>query len=212
MLTDIADLYAANPALFAGSVFVLGLMVGSFLNVVIYRLPIMLEREWRARRRNCTSVDRDHRGRPRRRRPRRPAEPLQPGDTPLRLPRLQDPHQRLCTTSRCSAGSRCAAAAPPAKRRISRALPGGRARHRHPLGLGRLAFRLRRRRLPAPWPVTWALIALTGIDIDHQLLPDSITLPLLWAGCWRRSRSVPCRARRCRCRRKMRSSGRPPDT
>jgi leader peptidase (prepilin peptidase) / N-methyltransferase len=30
--------------------------------------------------------------------------------------------------------------------------------------------------------VTWALIALTGIDIDHQLLPDDITLPLLWAG------------------------------
>jgi leader peptidase (prepilin peptidase)/N-methyltransferase len=30
--------------------------------------------------------------------------------------------------------------------------------------------------------VTWALIALTGIDIDHQLLPDRITLPLLWAG------------------------------
>jgi leader peptidase (prepilin peptidase)/N-methyltransferase len=30
--------------------------------------------------------------------------------------------------------------------------------------------------------VTWALIALTGIDMDHQLLPDSITLPLLWAG------------------------------
>jgi leader peptidase (prepilin peptidase)/N-methyltransferase len=30
--------------------------------------------------------------------------------------------------------------------------------------------------------LTWALIALTGIDIDHQLLPDDITLPLLWAG------------------------------
>ena len=45
---DIADLYAANPALFAGSVFVLGLVVGSFLNVVIYRLPVMLDREWRA--------------------------------------------------------------------------------------------------------------------------------------------------------------------
>jgi leader peptidase (prepilin peptidase) / N-methyltransferase len=30
--------------------------------------------------------------------------------------------------------------------------------------------------------VTWSLIALTGIDIDHQLLPDSITLPLMWAG------------------------------
>jgi leader peptidase (prepilin peptidase)/N-methyltransferase len=31
-------------------------------------------------------------------------------------------------------------------------------------------------------PITWALVALTGIDIDHQLLPDSITLPLMWAG------------------------------
>ncbi len=30
--------------------------------------------------------------------------------------------------------------------------------------------------------VTWVLIALTGIDVDHQLLPDSITLPLLWGG------------------------------
>ena len=48
MLNDLAALYAANPALFAGSVFVLGLIIGSFLNVVIYRLPIMLEREWRA--------------------------------------------------------------------------------------------------------------------------------------------------------------------
>jgi leader peptidase (prepilin peptidase)/N-methyltransferase len=31
-------------------------------------------------------------------------------------------------------------------------------------------------------PITWALVALTGSDIDHQLLPDSITLPLMWAG------------------------------
>ena len=48
MLNDLAALYTANPAVFAGSVFVLGLVIGSFLNVVIYRLPIMLEREWRA--------------------------------------------------------------------------------------------------------------------------------------------------------------------
>src|SRR5580692_4941011 len=48
MLNDVAALYAANPAVFAGSVFVIGLVVGSFLNVVIYRLPIILEREWRA--------------------------------------------------------------------------------------------------------------------------------------------------------------------
>ena len=42
MLNDLARLYTDNLALFAGSVFLLGLVIGSFLNVVIYRLPIML--------------------------------------------------------------------------------------------------------------------------------------------------------------------------
>jgi leader peptidase (prepilin peptidase)/N-methyltransferase len=36
--------------------------------------------------------------------------------------------------------------------------------------------------MPCALVVTWCLIALTGIDIDHQLLPDGITLPLMWAG------------------------------
>ncbi len=41
-----------NPAFFIGSVFVLGLMVGSFLNVVIHRLPLMMERDWQAQSRD----------------------------------------------------------------------------------------------------------------------------------------------------------------
>src|SRR5258708_20970976 len=48
MLNDVALLYSSSPALFAGSVFLVGLIVGSFLNVVIYRLPILLEREGRS--------------------------------------------------------------------------------------------------------------------------------------------------------------------
>src|SRR5450631_642481 len=48
MPNDLAALYLQNPLLFAGSVCLLGLVVGSFLNVVIYRLPIILEREWQA--------------------------------------------------------------------------------------------------------------------------------------------------------------------
>src|ERR1700730_16897816 len=48
MLNDLVALYTDNHAVFAGSVFLLGLMIGSFLNVVIYRLPIILEREWHA--------------------------------------------------------------------------------------------------------------------------------------------------------------------
>src|SRR5229473_2588663 len=57
MLNDLAALYSGNPGLFAGSVFVLGLIVGSFLNVVIYRLPIMLEREWRAQAAEIASAN-----------------------------------------------------------------------------------------------------------------------------------------------------------
>ncbi len=48
MLNDLAALFTDSPAVFAASVFVLGLVIGSFLNVVIYRLPIMLDRDWRA--------------------------------------------------------------------------------------------------------------------------------------------------------------------
>ena len=45
---SVIELLAASPALFIGTCLVLGLVVGSFLNVVIYRLPIMLDRQWRA--------------------------------------------------------------------------------------------------------------------------------------------------------------------
>ncbi|EQD48659.1 type IV pilus prepilin peptidase PilD, partial [mine drainage metagenome] len=44
---SLAALLAASPALFTGTCLVLGLVVGSFLNVVIHRLPVMLERQWR---------------------------------------------------------------------------------------------------------------------------------------------------------------------
>ena len=57
MLNDLAALYADNLALFAGTVFVFGLVIGSFLNVVIYRLPIMLERDWRAQAADLLTPD-----------------------------------------------------------------------------------------------------------------------------------------------------------
>src|SRR5262245_35754207 len=44
----LTDTLIALPALYIGLVFVLGLLIGSFLNVVIHRLPIMLDRDWRA--------------------------------------------------------------------------------------------------------------------------------------------------------------------
>ena len=47
LLASLVDLFTALPALWIAVVFVFSLLVGSFLNVVIHRVPIMLEREWR---------------------------------------------------------------------------------------------------------------------------------------------------------------------
>jgi leader peptidase (prepilin peptidase) / N-methyltransferase len=177
MLNDIADLYAANSALFAGSVFVLGLMVGSFLNVVIYRLPVMLDQEWRAQAAEFTSsaattVVTD------------PVAPA-PERFNLVVPRSACPHcktpiaawQNIPVLSWLALRGRCAACKAPISKRYpavelaTAILSAWAAWH---FGFGAAAA--------CAVAVTWALIALTGIDIDHQLLPDNITLPLLWAG------------------------------
>ncbi len=175
MLNDIADLYAANPALFAVSVFVLGLAVGSFLNVVIYRLPVMLDREWRAQAADFTSstattvVG-----------ARAAAERFN-----LVVPRSACPHCKapitawqnipvvswLALRGRCAACKGAISARYPAVELATGILSAWAAWH---FGFGAPAA--------CAIAVTWALIALAGIDLDHQLLPDDITLPLLWAG------------------------------
>lgn len=184
MLTDVADLYATSPALFTGSVFVLGLVIGSFLNVVIYRLPIMLEREWRAQAAEILPTAGTAAGSAN-------AAGLAPDASApperfsLVIPRSACPvckapitaWQNIPVISWLALRGRCAAC----KTRISARYPAVE------LATGILSAW-------AAWhfgfgiatacalAVTWALIALTGIDVDHQLLPDSITLPVLWAG------------------------------
>ena len=90
MLNDLAALLVGSPALFAGCVFVIGLVVGSFLNVVIYRLPIMLEREWHAQAADLLPVS-DHAATV----AAAPAERLQPQRSSLRLPVMQGADQAL---------------------------------------------------------------------------------------------------------------------
>ena len=176
MLNDLAALYSDHLALFASSVFVLSLVIGSFLNVVIYRLPIMLEREWRSQ-----------------------AVELLPAGGEAATGAAPATPERLTLSA---PGSACPACKAPIKAwqnipLISWLLLRGRCASckakisvRYPLvefatgilsawvawhfGFGSPAA--------CALLVTWALIALTSIDIDHQLLPDSITLPLMWAG------------------------------
>ena len=176
MLNDFAVLYAASPVLFAGSVFVLGLVIGSFLNVVIYRLPIMLEREWQAQALALLpAVDGAAATIPSLR-----IEPFGLSTPRSACPSCKAPikaWQNIPLISWVMLRGRCAAC----RAKISLRYPGVE------LASGILSawvawhfgFSVT---AACALPITWALIALTGIDIDHQLLPDNITLPLLWAG------------------------------
>jgi leader peptidase (prepilin peptidase) / N-methyltransferase len=176
MLSDLAALYSESPALFAGSVAIIGLVVGSFLNVVIYRLPIILEREWRAQATELL-----------------PSVETQTAvvaiESPTRLtlstPRSACPVCKAPITAwqnipviswmflrgRCAACSTKISARYPLVELTTAFLSGWVAWH-FSFGASAACALL----------VTWFLIALTGIDIDHQLLPDNLTLPLVWSG------------------------------
>jgi leader peptidase (prepilin peptidase) / N-methyltransferase len=180
MLNDLAAIYSANVVLFAASVFVLGLVVGSFLNVVIYRLPIILEREWRAQAAEFSPANGPAAAEP-------AGTSAEPPQAPfsLSVPRSACPAckapisawQNIPVVSWLALRGRCANC----KTRISARYPVVE------LATGMLSAWVAYHfgfGVPAACGVllTWALVALTGIDIDHQLLPDGITLPLLWSG------------------------------
>jgi leader peptidase (prepilin peptidase) / N-methyltransferase len=169
-------LFAAVPALFIGACLVLGLIVGSFLNVVIHRVPIMMERQWREQ---CAELEQpDHAATI-------PATPATTEPFNLVVPRSACPAckapitalQNIPIFSYLFLRGRCANCGVHISARypIVEALTGIlSAAVAWKLGFG--------------WPaaaglvLTWFLVALAFIDIDHQLLPDSLTLPLLWLG------------------------------
>ena len=176
MLSDLFALYSDNPVLYAGSVFVIGLVVGSFLNVVIYRLPIMLDRQWRAQASELL--------------PSGLADTIVVGTNgperfTLSVPRSACPRckapikawQNIPVISWLVLRGRCASCKAPISPRypavelVTGALSAVVAWH---FGVSLSAA--------CALLVTWALVALTGIDMDHQLLPDDITLPLMWGG------------------------------
>ena len=157
-----------EPVAYTTLAAVLGLMVGSFLNVVIHRLPKMMERGWMA---ECAEL----RGEP----------PLQAEKLTLATPRSRCPH--------CGHGITAVENIP----LLSFLLLRGRCRAcqarispRYPLveALSGLLSGYAVWRFGASWAgvgallFIWGMIALTFIDFDTQLLPDSITLPLLWVG------------------------------
>jgi leader peptidase (prepilin peptidase)/N-methyltransferase len=163
------DLFVQSPLFTGGSVFLMSLCIGSFLNVVVYRLPIMLERRWQAECREVLGQE---------------PLPEQPVFN-LGVPRSRCPHcghlisaiENIPVISWIALRGRCRACKAPISRRyplveLATAL----------LSLLVLATLGPTAQALYALPLTWALIALVLIDADTQLLPDDITLPLLWAG------------------------------
>ena len=177
MLNDLAALYTDNLALFAGTVFVFGLVIGSFLNVVIYRLPIMLERDWRAQAADLLTPGTEFSAPPA---PPAAVERLTLSTPGSACPACKAPIKAwhnipvvswLLLRGRCAACKAPISARYPLVELTTAVLSAWVAWH---FGFGAAAA--------CGLLITWSLIALTGIDMDHKLLPDGITLPLMWAG------------------------------
>ncbi len=160
-------LLAAHPPVFAAAAFLFGLAIGSFLNVVIHRLPIVLERQWRAQAAELEG-----------RTPAPDGEPFNLVRPRSRCPACNAPisaSQNIPVISYLVLRGRCAACRAPIPARYpaveiaTAVVTAAVAWH---FGFGGQAL--------LAMVFTWYLIALTGIDIDRQLLPDILTIPLLW--------------------------------
>ncbi len=158
----------ADPAVFALAAGLFGLMVGSFLNVVIHRLPIMMQRDWAAQ---CAELNNT---------PLPLAEPLSLARPRSRCPKCGHPIsalENLPILSWIVLRGKCKACAAP----ISPRYPLTEAATGLLFAFAAWHFGFTLAGLGA-LVLIGGLIALTGIDFDTQLLPDDITLPLLWIG------------------------------
>ncbi len=165
-----AELFAQSPLIFVAVTFAFALLIGSFLNVVIHRLPIMMQREWREQ---CAEISK------------MPATELPTGRFDLVAPRSRCPScnnlitasQNIPVLSYLFLKGQCANC----KNAIS---------VRYPLIelLTAVLAAFVAWRFGFGWEavlaiyLTFCLVSISFIDIDHQLIPDSIVLPLMWVG------------------------------
>ncbi len=181
---------SGSPGLFILTCLILGLLIGSFLNVVIYRLPIMLQRQWREQ---CAEIAREHAASGPHAAPAQPAASAAESEPSDGLPERFNLVVPRSACPSCHAPITALQNIPVVS---YLALRGRCARCQAPIGLRYPLIELITGVASAVvawhfgfgWPagaalvLTWFLIALTVIDIDHQLLPDNLTLPLLWIG------------------------------
>lgn len=181
MSNQVIQYLANNPEYFTGVIFLFGLMFGSFFNVVIYRVPVMMQLEWLE---NCRDFIKEMFGKLPKELEAHP-ESLPKPPFNIAKPDSTCPHcghkirwyenvplaSYVALKGKCSSCKNTISLRYPIIELVTALLSGFAAWN---FGFGwetaaALAF-------------TWALICLTMIDFDHKLLPDQITLPLMWLG------------------------------
>jgi leader peptidase (prepilin peptidase)/N-methyltransferase len=166
---SVIDFLASHVLAFVLCALLIGLLVGSFLNVVVYRLPKMMQRDWREQAREILEL---------------PTEP-QTQTFNLVLPNSQCPHctheikpwENIPVISYLFLRGKCSSCKAPINLRYPLV----------ELSCGLLSAFVAWH-FGFTWQagsmllLTWGLLAMSLIDVDHQLLPDSLVLPLLWLG------------------------------
>ena len=168
---DLLHLLESSPAAYGTVIALLGLLIGSFLNVVIYRLPIIMERTWSQQCRELLEIEPADAGRE------RPFNLVWPASSCPKCGHRIRAIENVPVVSYLFLRGRCAA--------CSAGIPA-----RYPLielttAIASVVTALHfgfSLQAAAALGFTWAIIPLCVIDYDRQLLPDNITLPLLWAG------------------------------
>jgi leader peptidase (prepilin peptidase)/N-methyltransferase len=170
-MNDLSAFFANYPAAFPWMAGLFGLAIGSFLNVVVHRLPVMFERSWQNQCRELLN----------------PNQPQSDASErfDLIMPRSRCPHcghaitalENIPILSFLWLRGKCSACHKPISWRypLVELLTGCLS----VLVAWQFGFSLA---ALAGLALTWGLIALSLIDVDRQLLPDDLTLPLLWAG------------------------------
>ncbi len=167
---ELHNILQSSPILLTSFLLIIGLMVGSFLNVVIYRLPVMMERGWKKECTEYLELDSNE-------------EDNTPFNLMVPLSRCPScntaikPYQNIPVISYLFLRGKCAHC----KTHISLRYPLIEAFTGIASAIVAWHFGYSVETLFALL-LTWSLIALSFIDIDQQLLPDSITLPMLWLG------------------------------
>jgi len=165
---ELLELLQTTPLLFVSLLFVLGLVIGSFLNVVVYRLPIMLERDWRVSAQEILALEQEKLT---------TFNLILPNSTCPKCGHQIKPLENIPLISYLVLGGKCANC----KNKISLRYP------LVELASGLIAafigwyfgFSFTTSALLI---FSWALLAMSLIDADHQILPDDLVLPLLWLG------------------------------